>query len=513
MSEPNMAVIVGSFVVYTLFIIGIGVYSSKFASRSDEDYFLAGRSLGPWVAALSASASAISGWITMGVVGMAFANGFRTYWLIPGVCLGYAFNWFVLAARLRDRSAELGALTLPDLFSMHFKERIPILRVLSVLVILVAMLLYVASQFAAAGTAFAYTLPAADYWHGVLIGGAVVLAYTVLGGFRAACWTDFIQALVMIGAMVGFPIYILITQGGYGFIAEQFEAAEAAGRGQDLLNFMPQKSGLALVGFLLGSSGLGINFGYPGQPHVLVRYMAMRDRKDFLQGGIIALVWMFMILWGAVTIGLLARAMAEGGAEWGVEILTDLANGNPENLKQTALIAFAANALPGVVAGMVLAAVLAAICSTADSQLVVAASSVANDLYAKLFAKKSGATNMFVNRLTLLLLGFGAVALVIKDVPDVYSFVVKYGWAILGAAFGPQLILLLFWKKNTYAGCVVGMLVGFVLPVLWTWRYTLYLKDHPNAIEIYNLPLSFMAAMILNVLVSLATQGGKATPD
>jgi len=384
MAEPNMTVIVVAFAIYTIVIVGVGLYSARFARRSDEDYFLAGRSLGPWVAAMSASASAESGWVTMGLVGLAFSVGYSAYWLIPGVCLGYIFNWFFMAARLRDRSADLGALTLPDVFAMHFRERLPVLRLLSVLVILVAMLLYVAAQFAAAGKAFDFAFgDNVSYWQGVIIGGVIVLLYTVLGGFRAACWTDFLQALIMIGALVGFPLYVMFTVGGYSFINEHLSAAEISGHGENLLGFFPQKSGFALLGFVFGSSGLGVNFGYPGQPHILVRYMALRDRKEAVIGGMVAVVWMFLVLWGAVTIGLLARAMAESGAtgtEWGAVILADMASDNPEVLKETALLAAAVNMLPGAIAGFVLAAVLAAICSTADSQLVVAASSVANDV-------------------------------------------------------------------------------------------------------------------------------------
>ncbi len=501
MADVNTTVIFIAFAVYTLAIVVVGLWSARLARRSDEDYFLAGRSLGPWVAALSASASAESGWVTMGLVGLAFSKGVSAYWLIPGVCLGYIFNWFVLAPRLRDRSAALGAVTLPDVYALHFRERVPILRVLSVLVILVAMLLYVAAQFAAAGKAFDFALQSVNYWQGVLIGGGIVLLYTVIGGFRAACWTDFLQALIMIGALVGFPIHVMATQGGYGYIAEQFHAAEAAGHGSGLMRFIPQKEGLALLGFLLGSGGLGVNFGYPGQPHILVRYMGLRDRKEYLKGGTIAIVWMFFVLWGAVTIGLLARALAEGGAGWGQEILDQPA------LHETALIAAAANMLPGVLAGFVLAAILAAICSTADSQLVVAASAAANDLYAKLFRPDASGSHMGVNRFVVLLLGIGAVGLVIDQEVNVYRYVLTYGWAVLGAAFGPQLILLLFWRQATYAGCLAGMLVGFILPIVWARTYSPDLANDPAAIEVYNLPLSFVAALVVNVVVSVATKG------
>ena len=185
----NTQIFVWSFIAYTLAVVAVGVYSSRFAKQSDEDFFLAGRSLGKWVGALSASASSESGWVTLGLVGMGFVTGVQAYWMVPGCVLGYTFNWLVLAEPLRRRSAELGSLTLPDFFSQHFRERLPILRVLTVLVIVVAMMLYVSAQFAAAGKSFAAAFePTITRRSGLLIGAAIVLFYTVSGGFRAACW-------------------------------------------------------------------------------------------------------------------------------------------------------------------------------------------------------------------------------------------------------------------------------------------------------------------------------------
>lgn len=476
-----------SFAVYTLTIIAVGVWAARFARRSDEDYFLAGRSLGSWVAALSASASSESGWVTLGLVGMAFTTGVQAYWILPGCLVGFLFNWFIIAGRLRDRSAELSALTIPDFFSFHFRERFPLLRVVSVVVILVAMLLYVAAQLAAAGKAFSASFGGIDYKVGVLIGAAVVLFYTVLGGFRAVCWTDFIQALLMVGTLLVFPVYLLWTHGGYGFITQQLTRVDPA-----LLRFTPDKSGVALVGFLLGSGALGINFGYPGQPHVLVRFMALKSRKEAVLGGIVSALWGALIYWGAVTVGLLARAMTVDGAAWGQKML----EGTNAEL---GLVLAAMHLLPGALAGLVLAAVLAAICSTADSQLVVAASSAANDIYARLFCKTARKSHMLVNRLVVLLLGIGAMLLVIDQDVKVYDYVLTYGWAILGAAFGPQMILALMWKRASYAGCLAGMLTGFAVAIAWKLAYV----PGSDGVKVYNLPIAFAAATIVNLVVSL----------
>lgn len=493
-SDVNTTVFFVSFALYTLAIVSVGLYSARYARRSDEDYFLAGRTLGSWVAALSASASSESGWVTLGLVGLAFVSGVSAYWIIPGCLLGFLFNWFIVAGRLRDRSGELSALTLPDFFSFTFRERIPLLRTLSVIVILVAMLLYVAAQFAAAGKAFSasFDIP---YGRGVLIGAGVVLLYTVLGGFRAVCWTDFLQALLMVGTLVVFPVYLLATQGGYGFITDQL-----AGVDESLLRFTREKTGVALFGFLLGSGALGINFGYPGQPHVLIRFMALKKRREAVLGGIISFVWGLCVYWGAVTVGLMARAMTADGAAWGQAML-----GSDEQA-ELGLVLSAMHLLPAVIGGLVLAAVLAAICSTADSQLVVAASAAANDLYARLFARSRQKAHMVVNRLVVLVLGFGAVLLVIDEQVQVYKYVLTYGWAILGAAFGPQVILILLWRRASFGGCLAGMLTGFAVAIIWQQTYGAAARD----IEIYNLPLAFVVALIVNVVVSLLTPGRTA---
>ncbi len=504
-----------SFAVYTLLIVGVGLYSARYAKRSDEDYFLAGRSLGPWVAALSASASSESGWVTLGLVGWAFVSGVSAYWIIPGCLVGYLFNWFVIAGRLRTKAADVGALTLPDLFAFHFKERLPILRIMSVIVILVAMMLYVAAQFNAAGQAFEASFDRVDYKVGVLIGAAIVLVYTVLGGFRAACWTDFVQALVMVGTLVLFPIYLLFNQGGF----EQISATMATVGDGAYMEFSPQQTGLALAGFLLGSGALGINLGFPGQPHVLVRFMALRDSRAARIGGIIAAVWATCVYWGAVTVGLMVRAMTEankGDADhWSAPLSAQLADETAESVGETGLV-LAANPqmIPGVLSGMVLAAVLAAICSTADSQLVVAASAVANDIYARLFDQSKKLAHLMVNRLVILGLGLVAILLVIDQKIQVFKFVLDYGWAILGASFGPQLILLLLWRRATYAGCVAGMATGFATALLWK---LLDLQTWLNGFErfedvaVYNLTLGFTLAFVVNVVVSLATQGTRST--
>ncbi len=484
-----------SFAIYTLVVIGVGLYATRFARGDSDDFFLAGRSLGPWVAALSASASAESGWVTMGLVGAAFLHGMQTYWIIPGCLIGFMFDWFVMAGPMAERARKMGAVTVPDILALWFRERRPILRVLSVVIILVSMMAYVGGQLAAAGTAFNGTFDL-QYKYGVLIGAGIVLIYTVTGGFRAVCWTNYAQAVIMVGTLFAFPLYMLIEYGGYGFISEHLSTAVDESRGVkagDLMRVLPEASGLGLLGFLLGSRAMGINFGYPGQPHILVRFMALKDRSQARKAGVISAVWTGLIFWGVITTGLLVRAVYQSGELWAKPLFEGSAS-------EAGLVVAGLNMLPGVLAGMVLAAVLSAICSTADSQLIVAASAVAHDIYARFFGRNARpAQMMWINRIVVLALGAGAVRLIIDESVSVYKYVLTYAWAMLGASFGPQIILLLLWRRASYAGCIAGMGVGFATAIAWP---QLYDADRWG-FEFYNLTAAFIAALMVNVIVSL----------
>lgn len=524
-----------AFALYMLAMIAVGLLAARRGIDTDEDYYLGGRKLGPWLASFSASASAESGWVTLGLVGWAFTSGMSAYWILPGCLLGFAVNWFVLAKPMHDRARELGAVTVPDLLSLHFRERLPLLRLLSVGVILVAMWLYVAAQFAAAGKAFGAAFENVDYVAGVFIGGAIVLVYTVLGGFRASCWTDVVQATVMALVLGVFPLWLIGQVGGWEALQgalstvdadvraslvdtgravleanpnggnpglEAVRAAESGG----LLLLTPERTGIAFVGFLLGSGALGINLGFVGQPHIHVRFLAMANPRDRWIAGTVSILWGAVIFWGAVTIGLVCRAMVHGGAEWADPLAAELATG-ASGAGEAGLVVAANALLPGIVGGLALAAVFSAICSTADSQLVVAASAAASDVYGRL-VKREGRGHMLVNRLTVLLLGIGAMLIVMDEDMQVFSLVLDYGWAILGAAFGPQVMLAMLWRRASYAGTLAGMATGFAAAI--------WFKQHPLVIgetSFYNLTVAFVAALVVNVVVSLVTPGRSSSGE
>ena len=481
-----------AFAVYSLAIVAVGLFASRWTRAESEDYFLGGRTLGPFLSALSSGASGSSAWVTMGLVGLAVATGLRAYWLIPGVVIGIAFNWFVLARRMRSRAADLSAVTIPDLLSMHYGEgrggRLPVVRLMSVLVILSAMFLYVSAQMAAAGQMFEYVFPGMSYRAGVAIGVLIVLAYTVVGGFRAACWTDMVQSSIMLLAIVAMPAVVLGAGAGGGDVLGTLRSEDPG-----LATFWPTGTVFAVSGFLLGSGALGVNLGYPGQPHVLVRLMALKDARIVNQGAAVQLTWTVLIYGGAITTGVLVKAAAIGGAGWAAAI--------DKSTQELSMILAASELLPGVLSAFVLAAMISAMASTADSQLVVAASVVSSDAYDRLIAHGARRLTPWLNRLAVLALGIGAGALVLDQRVRIYEYVLMYGWAILGASFGPQIALALLWQRSTRAGCIAGMASGFITAIAWK------VLDDRQDIELpgYNLTVAFTVSLVANVLISVLT--------
>ena len=441
--ESNSVVAI-SFIVYSLFIVAVGVYATGFRKKTDDDFVLANRELGPWASALSASASAESGWVMLGLVGLAFTSGLSAFWIAPGIGLGYLFNWFVIADRLRNESSDLRAATLPQYIMRKFGGS-RFLIWLPAVIIAAAMLGYVAAQMNAAGKAFEATFNLPYSW-GVLTGAAIVLAYTVTGGFRAICWTDIIQASFMVVALIGMPIVLLIDLGGYTAMADKVRLIDP-----QLMTLSGANSGFALLGFVVGMMGIGL--GYPGQPHVLARFMAAKDKQTVRTGGAIAFAWFLLVYVGAIFFGLFARAYFGTLAD-----------------AEQALPLACSELLHPVVAGFVIAAIVAAICSTADSQLIVVSTTFSRDIL-PLFRKqgknaKSYEQTQRVDRWTLVILAIISVAFALTENRVIFSFVL-YAWSALGASFGPLIILSLMWKRTSRAGAVAGMLTGAIVTIVW----------------------------------------------
>ncbi|MEE8577917.1 MAG: sodium/proline symporter [candidate division Zixibacteria bacterium] len=462
-----------SFIVYSLAIVSVGLYSARQRKKTTDDFVLANRELGPWAAALSASASSESGWVMLGLVGAAFNLGMSAFWIVPGIAAGYLVNWFVLADRLRIDTRKSGAATLTQYLINRFGNS-RMLRIISVVIITAAMLGYVAAQMNAAGKAFdaVFHLP---YWIGVLVGAAIILAYTITGGFRAICWTDIVQATFMMIALIGMPLVMLGKLGSYSAFTDRIMADAP-----HLLSFSGDKVGLALVAFVIGYLGIGL--GYPGQPHVLSRFMAAKDSPTVKKAAYISFGWMTVVYIGAVFFGLFARAYYGQLAD-------------PEQ----ALPLACGELLPPVLAGFVVAAIVSAICSTADSQLIVVSTTISRDVFGAkdITTDESKARLLKIDRLVLVGLGVVSVLFALTENRVIFEFVL-YAWAALGAGFGPVVILGLLWKKTNRTGAIAGMLTGLVVVIVW--------RNIPQLKAIvYELVPAFLLSMIVVVVVSILT--------
>ena len=471
-----------SFIVYSAGIVGFGLYSTKLRKKTTDDFVLANRELGPWASSLSASASAESGWVMLGLVGEAYLFGAAAFWIVPGIACGYVFNWYVIAERLRKATAGSGAVTLPQYIMHRFGPGSASLRFISVAIITLAMLGYVAAQMNAAGKAFdaVFSLP---YWLGVLAGAFIILTYTVTGGFRAICWTDIIQASFMFVALIVMPFVVLDKLGGYSSFLSQATAVDP-----NMLTFTYGNVGFALFGFVIGLLGIGL--GYPGQPHILSRFMATKDSDSIKKGGSIALTWMVLVYLGAVFFGLFAKVY--------FGVLDD-----PEQALPLAVGEF----LPPVLGGFVIAAIVSAICSTADSQLIVVSTTISRDVI-PFFRKKptqAGADEFArtqrVDRWVLVILAVISIFFALTENRVIFEFVL-YAWSGLGAAFGPVVVLGLLWKRTNKAGALAGMLTGGIVTIVW--RNTECLKA-----IVYELVPAFILAFAAVVIVTLVTSPDK----
>lgn len=473
--ETNLILII-SFVVYSAGIVLIGIYSTRRKKETTDDFVLANRELGPWVAALSASASAESGWVMLGLVGEAYLYGAAAFWIVPGIAAGYLFNWYVIAERLRQATTSSGAVTLPQYLLHRFGQTSTAIRVISVSIISVSMLAYVAAQMNAAGKAFEATF-ALPYGWGVLVGAVIILTYTITGGFRAICWTDVIQSIFMLIALIGMPIIILYEIGGYGAFLDAVQRIDPS-----MLSFTYGKVGFGMLGFVVGLVGIGL--GYPGQPHVLSRFMATRDSQSVRKGAKIAISWMVLAYMGAIFFGLFAKVH--------LGLLED-----PEQALPLAVNSL----LPPILGGFVIAAIISAICSTADSQLIVVSSAISRDIIPLFTGRKQPvddfATTQRRDRLVLIILGGLAVLLAATKSRMIFEFVL-YAWSALGASFGPVVLLGLLWKRANRAGAIAGMLTGLIVTVIW--RNVPLLKG-----IVYELVPAFILAFAMVVIVSLLT--------
>jgi sodium/proline symporter len=468
-----------SFFIYLLVILSIGVFSTKFSSSGLPEFFLAGRKLREFVVALSAVVSGRSAWLLVGVTGMAFTIGAPAVWAVTGYICAEMFLFIFVGKRLRRYTEKMENLTLPDFFESRFKDKSRILRILSVFIILIFMISYVASQFQAGGKAFSTSFGVSET-NGILVTAIIVLIYTVLGGFLAVSLTDMIQAFFMIFALLILPVLTIIHAGGWGEILAILQ------------NFNPKflNPFAFSIGGVIGFIGIGL--GSPGNPHILVRYMSVADPRALRKSCVIGTVWNTLMAWGAVFIGLVGRAY----------YLTPeaLPGGDPENL-----FPYLASAhLHPLLLGVITASILAAIMSTADSQLLVASSGIARDIYQKTIARdKTVSEKRLVSMSRITVFSLVIASLVVGIIAKKFVFwLVLFAWGGLGASFGPTLLFSLFWKRTTKAGVITGLVSGTAVTIVW--NQVAFLKD-----IIYELVPAFFVSSILTIIVSLLTSPPK----
>lgn len=481
----------------------IGVYYAKKANENSENYFLGGRELSPWVAAMSAEASDMSGWLLMGLPGVAYWCGLAdAVWTAIGLAVGTYLNWLIVSKRLRRYSIKVDAITLPEFFSNRFKEKKGVLMAISALFILVFFTVYAASCLVTCGKLFSVLFDAPYVWM-MILGAIFVLFYTFLGGFLAESVSDFMQGIIMIVALVAVLTVGTAAAGGFHGILENAKnipgfleffgtaTPEIADNGMQVVsNGAPVFGARAGYSALTIASALAWGLGYFGMPQVLLRFMAIRKESELKMSRRIAIIWCVISLIAAVVIGLIGRTLYPTG------LLTESSSENVFILMSTKL-------LPPLLAGFSMAGILAATMSSSDSYLLIASSALARNIYSGLFKKDATDKQvMTVSRITLVLVTLVAIVIALDENSVIFK-VVSFAWAGFGATFGPLILFSLFWKRINSAGAVAGMVGGGVMVFLWK----LVIAPKVGGIfAIYELLPAFIFSALCIVIVSLLTK-------
>ncbi len=488
--------------LYMAVVIGIGVYFAKRANQSSENYFLGGRSLGPWVAAMSAEASDMSGWLLMGLPGVAYWLGLAdAAWTAIGLAVGTYLNWLIVSKRLRRYSESAGnAITLPDFFSNRFHEKKKVLMSISAIFILVFFTVYAASCLVTCGKLFS-TLFGASYISMMVLGAVFVLVYTIIGGFLAESASDFMQAIVMVIALVVIVTVATVSAGGFSAVVENAKTIPGffeffgiaspsldSGGAQLVENGTPLFGAAGKYGFITILSTLAWGLGYFGMPQVLLRFMAIREEKELTSSRRIATVWVLISLTVAVFIGIVGRALYPAALSTASEA-------------ESVFILLSKSLLPPLLAGFVMAGILAATISSSDSYLLIAASSLSKNIYQGLIKKDASDKQiMTVSRITLLAITVVSILIALNENSVIFT-IVSFAWAGFGATFGPLVLFSLFWKRTNRAGAIAGMLGGGIMVFFWK----LVIRPLGGAWNIYELLPAFLFSCALIIIVSLVT--------
>ncbi len=490
MTKAQIGIMI-SIVVYLAVVVLIGFIFSR-RTKNVGDFYLGGRKLGPLVTAMSAEASDMSSWLLMGLPGVAYLCGIADAgWTAIGLAAGTYLNWLIVAKKLRNYSAKIGAITIPDYFAIRYRDKSKVLMAVAALVIIVFFVPYTASGFAACGKLFG-TLFGIDYHLAMVVSAIIIVGYTSMGGFNAASTTDFIQSIIMSIALVVVLGFGVAQAGGMDSVIQNaqslsgyltmFETHDAA------------TNTASPYGALTIASTLAWGLGYFGMPHILLRFMAIEDPKKIALSRRVASVWVVISMGVAVLIGIVGLGMVNRGALGALEdsetIIVQIAN----LLSQKGMI-FA------LIAGVILAGILASTMSTADSQLLAASSSMSENILGGVFKLKLSETSqMVVARVTLIVISVIGVVLAWDSTSSVFK-IVSFAWAGFGAAFGPVMLLSLFWKRSNKYGAIAGMLAGGIM--IFVWKFGI--RPLGGILDIYELLPAFLIGLAVNVIVSLVT--------
>lgn len=459
------------FCVYLIFMVGIGVFffiRSK-TNGGEKGYFLGGRQMGPWVSALSAGASDMSAWVLMGLPASIYAAGLGQAWIAIGLAIGYALSWIFEAPRLRRYSiAANDSITIPQYLTNRFLSKNRALQVISAVIFLIAYTIYAASSIKACGTLF-NTVIGIKASTAMYIAAVIIICYTFLGGFSAVCWTDFFQGLLMLGALLIAPIFALVLI--------------KTGQGATTGTALPEGFWNLFTDWKEILSGLGWGLGYFGMPHIIIRFMSLRSDKDLKKSAKIGITWTFLILIFSVAAGIIGHLFLGEIADHSIVFIN-----------------MVRNIFPALISGLLLSAILAAAMSTADSQLLASASAFASDVYKPIIRKNKSSEKEMLWAGRFVVLAIAVVAVIIASNPNSGTIMglVENAWGVFGAAFGPVIILSLFWRRFNFAGAVAGILTGAAVDILWL----VFLKDF----GLYEIIPGFICGLIAAVVVSLATK-------
>lgn len=485
--------IIATIVVYLVAMVLVGVYCSrKGGGSSSHEFYLGGRKLGPIVTAMSAEASDMSSYLLMGLPGLAYLCGVAEVgWTAIGLAIGTYLNWLIVAKRLRRYSAKIGAITIPGFFSQRFRDRRSVLSCIAAVVILIFFIPYTASGFKAIGTLF-NSLFGVDYHGAMIIGAIVVIGYTVLGGFLAVSTTDLIQSIIMTFALIFIVLFGIQQAGGWELVAAN--ASSLPGYLNFTQGYDAATGQASSYGALSIASTLAWGLGYFGMPHILLRFMGIQDPKKLKVSRRVGSIWVTIAMGIAIFIGVLGMAMVRNGAIAAVDDSERILIAMATKLSTFGII-------PALLAGVVMAGILACTMSTCDSQLLAASSSVSENILKGVFGLKiSDKTGMRFARLTLLVISVIGVILARDPNSSVFQ-IVSFAWAGFGGAFGAVVLCALFWRRANRWGALAGMLGGGATVFIWKFA----VRPLGGAWDIYELLPAFLVSLILIVVVSLLT--------